>query len=48
MYVKDFKKYVIFKKIETHLQVHFVFNGCFEIVLIIGFFQINSNVSMIY
>ncbi len=39
MYGKDFKKYFIFKQIETHLQVHFVFNGCSESFLIIGYFS---------
>jgi hypothetical protein len=39
MYVKDLKKYVISKNFETHLQVHFVFNGCFENFLIIGYFS---------
>jgi hypothetical protein len=39
MYGKDFKKDFIFKQIETHLQVHFVFNGCSESFLIIGYFS---------
>jgi hypothetical protein len=39
MYVKDFKKICHFQKIEIHLQVYFVFNGCFENFLIIGYFS---------